>query len=121
MQFSLITVMAASAGKSPWSAAERRERRSGAGLPRCVPLHGTDAPSLETRWVVLVEDGRVVTPPSPCLFDESLAELEAASAMEGARPGVTARVGTMRRLLSLPLGLRAEDFRARAGSCEDAG
>lgn len=85
-----------------------------------MPLHGADAPSLETRWVVLVEDGAVVTPPSPCLFDEALADLEAATAMHGARPGVTARVGTMRRLLSLPLGLRAEDFRRDRPAAEVA-
>ena len=68
------------------------------------------APSLDSRWVILVEDGEALAAPYPCLFEERFASLEAETAMHGARPGVTARVGTMRLLLSLGLGLRAEDF-----------
>lgn len=113
MQFPLYTLVAAATGHASWGQVVGRERRSGRGRPRSIPFHGADAPLLNTRWVVLVENGVAVAPPSPCLFDETLAPLEAATAMHGARPGVTARVGTMRRLLSLELGLRAEDFHSR--------
>ena len=89
----------------------RKDRRRPSGEASRRPRVRTAAPDrLDTRWVVLVEDGEVVTRPAPCLFGPENAALEAATAMHGASPGVTARVGTMRMLLDLPLGLRPADF-----------